>query len=535
MSLPSIIYRELRAESHHSSNTALRLLSASLTIGLFQFVIWDQWASASLLGIQLFSTLRDVLLGLIWVLGPAITADCISRERREGTLGLLFLTPLQPSEIVAGKAVVQMMRLWGIWLATIPVVTIPFILGGVSWTEVAYALALELSSAVLAVSSGLVASSFVRHSIRAYLLAWIIAGLCLLGCDQLGRFWNASFLMTMTRRSPLLNGGFSGVLVQNTTWFWGAIAVILLIGVVILFVTLRLTGWRVARTWRETPLSMRQEKLRRTWFEPRFWRRRFRAAMLKKLERNPIAWLQEYSTMARLSKWGWCMVAICCSLYGFSLDTLSLYWDRQKWVMLALPLGMAFTASNSFYKERESGALELLLVAPISARQLIGGRVLGIWRTYSPAILLLFGLWIFGSLILQGYFNSYDIFPMMGSAFIQEIDVKSIGFFLTSFMTLPLVGMAFSLSMRHFLIAWLSAYFFGVLSPLVMPKIVSGVFFCLQLYLDFNYQVVFPDFLTKSDSMFWSLLTQFLIAGWCGIWLYGSLAARKLLLRPVTA
>ena len=47
---------------------------------------------------------------LILCIVPAITADCIARERREGTLGLLFLTPLRSWEIVIGKVVVQALK-----------------------------------------------------------------------------------------------------------------------------------------------------------------------------------------------------------------------------------------------------------------------------------------------------------------------------------------------------------------------------------------------------------------------------------------
>jgi len=36
--------------------------------------------------------------------------DCISREKREGTLGLLFLTPLRVTDVIAGKAIIHVLR-----------------------------------------------------------------------------------------------------------------------------------------------------------------------------------------------------------------------------------------------------------------------------------------------------------------------------------------------------------------------------------------------------------------------------------------
>ena len=46
----------------------------------------------------------------IWVLVPLLVADCLSRERREGTLGLLFLTPLTANDIVIAKGLSHGLR-----------------------------------------------------------------------------------------------------------------------------------------------------------------------------------------------------------------------------------------------------------------------------------------------------------------------------------------------------------------------------------------------------------------------------------------
>ena len=58
-------------------------------------------------GGALFGSLHSALFLAIWVLVPLLTADCISRERREGTLGLLFLTRLRAGGIVVAKGLVQ--------------------------------------------------------------------------------------------------------------------------------------------------------------------------------------------------------------------------------------------------------------------------------------------------------------------------------------------------------------------------------------------------------------------------------------------
>src|SRR5947208_14027660 len=127
-----IIARELRAAARHSFTYYLRalgvgaLLLASLFFGL-------QNGFGPTLGGRLFGNLHLTLFFAIWILVPLLTADCISRERREGTLGLLFMTPLKGTDIVVAKSLAHGLRAMSLWLAVLPVLTIPFILGGVSW------------------------------------------------------------------------------------------------------------------------------------------------------------------------------------------------------------------------------------------------------------------------------------------------------------------------------------------------------------------------------------------------------------------
>ena len=50
----------------------------------------------------------------IILVGPMLMSDCVSREARDGTLGLLFLTPLTPVGIVMAKSLVQALRAVGL-------------------------------------------------------------------------------------------------------------------------------------------------------------------------------------------------------------------------------------------------------------------------------------------------------------------------------------------------------------------------------------------------------------------------------------
>ena len=64
--------------------------------------------------------------------GVRLTADCLSEEKREGTLGLLFLTDLKGYDVVLGKlAATSLNSFYGV-LAVVPMLALPLLLGGVT-------------------------------------------------------------------------------------------------------------------------------------------------------------------------------------------------------------------------------------------------------------------------------------------------------------------------------------------------------------------------------------------------------------------
>ena len=125
MNAAPVIVRELRAESRNPVNYFIRLLGAALVTGIFFLGAWAD--SDSITGNEIFAILSVMIFFGLWIFVPLMTADCISRERREGTLGLLFLTPLTSSGIVLGKGVIHCLRATVLLIATVPILTIPFL------------------------------------------------------------------------------------------------------------------------------------------------------------------------------------------------------------------------------------------------------------------------------------------------------------------------------------------------------------------------------------------------------------------------
>src|SRR5689334_18334672 len=123
MTIPPIVERELRVAARRAGTHRNRvLIPAVLAVVIVAKVLLVPFpSSTALLGRVAFDTLSLLALVFCALEGVRKTADCLSEERRRGTLGLLFLTDLKGSDIIAGKlAVSSLASIYGL-LATLPI------------------------------------------------------------------------------------------------------------------------------------------------------------------------------------------------------------------------------------------------------------------------------------------------------------------------------------------------------------------------------------------------------------------------------
>jgi ABC-type transport system involved in multi-copper enzyme maturation permease subunit len=198
-------FDSLAGEQHKSLQLGLRLLAKAIANakGKFFQAQHDKRSCPSL---------HTFLLVLIALVAPALTADCIAREKRDGTLGLLFMTPLSAGGIVAGKALAQGLRAFTLWLAVLPILAIPFMTGGLTWFDAFSALSLEFCATVLCLAAGLLASSLAQGRNAAFLLAFLFGACFLFLFSQLFVF----ILFGMWRTLSFLNyQGFGSIMVET--------------------------------------------------------------------------------------------------------------------------------------------------------------------------------------------------------------------------------------------------------------------------------------------------------------------------------
>src|SRR5690242_18294956 len=96
----SVAERELRAGARQKATHRIRWITAAVFLGL---LAWLMWVFDGFRAPQVFQIFATLTFFYCLIIGTARTADCLSSEKREGTMGLLFLTNLNALEIIGGK------------------------------------------------------------------------------------------------------------------------------------------------------------------------------------------------------------------------------------------------------------------------------------------------------------------------------------------------------------------------------------------------------------------------------------------------
>jgi hypothetical protein len=433
----AVIVRELRAESRRAANYWLRVLAAGALIVVFASIMLGAQVSLSALGMALFAGVNQTFLFALWILVPLMTADCISREKREGTLGLLFLTPLTVLDVIAGKAAIHVLRALTLFLAALPVLGLPLFLGGVDWRWVLMAVVGQANAVLLGIAAGIYASTRGGSTIQVMVLAEVFA----LGLGAISSF-GRHLLILATWRGSTTFGGLGWFVVTS-------IACSLMLFVLILQASVR----RLQATWQEEAADREQPRWVKLFSTSDFWRAFFRWDTSRTLDRNPMAWLQEYSWTAQLTKWGWLVVVLLAELVLLSdfESPDALTW--QALVASALALGVAFSAVGSFRREQATGLLELLLVTPLSMRQFLGGRFWGICCHYLPALAVVWVGWT-GERLLNPKLPSNDL---MAAGIPNPL----------AFVLLMVFGLYLSLGRLNFFLAWLLTWMIAFVVPIL--------------------------------------------------------------------
>lgn len=183
-----VLVKELRGRMRGARAFVLLTIYLLILSGvslLFYAAIADVSASdlnsGRTIGKSLFLLIAAVALIEVCIITPALTAGSIAGERERQSYDLLIASLLSPWQIVWGKLAAALSFALLLILAIVPMMSLAFLFGGVSLTEVLIALAGLVTTAFFYASIGVFWSAALRTTLGANSLALGSVILMLLG------------------------------------------------------------------------------------------------------------------------------------------------------------------------------------------------------------------------------------------------------------------------------------------------------------------------------------------------------------------
>lgn len=155
--------------------------SALSSVGVDPFSGSVAATQSARLGRSLFETLLFFMLLLVCFIVPGLTADAITGERERQTLVPLQVSLLGPRSILLGKLLSSLAFVTLLVLATLPLLGVSFVLGGVSLGQMARGVAVVLATGLVVACLALACSSLTRRTQAAMVLAYAATLFLVLG------------------------------------------------------------------------------------------------------------------------------------------------------------------------------------------------------------------------------------------------------------------------------------------------------------------------------------------------------------------
>ncbi len=404
-SLP-IVERELGIASRKIGSWLWRWIIAIVAVGFGGLWLGIAYLQGGLMqGDIFFAILAWACFVYCLLAGLWTTSDTLTREKTDGTLGLLFLTDLRGYDVVLGKMITASLKSFYGVLAVLPVLALPLLMGGVTNDQFWRTAGALLNILIFSLSLGMFFSAVSWSTGRA--IFWTLLSLLSVTMLPLIHLWSGGtasavnfvspgFAMA-SASAPVIGtpvAGFSGY----WTWLGGGLAVS--------GTLLALASWIIPYRWRETKLRPQVSNLaKRKDGDSLHPSAEMQSAML---DTNPAGWLVWRVRSFRTSRLlvVVLMVTVGLALLGFvalegaGIDNMwifmaSLIWVGSFWIRLEV----ARHAVTTIHEAKASGALEQILVTPVDERQFRRGHFIAMARFWMWPVIVLASLPIVAALL----------------------------------------------------------------------------------------------------------------------------------------
>jgi ABC-type Na+ efflux pump permease subunit len=399
MTFLPVVGRELRVASRRRNTYWTRFFGALTALAICTW-IWLTVGDGprSELPKNLFYTISGLAFAYSLISGIGVTADSLSEEKREGTLGLLFLTDLKGYDVVLGKLVATSVNCFYRLLAVFPILAIPLLFGGLTYAEFWRMVLVLTNTLFLSLAAGIFISSLSLHERKAragtFLLILLVAGgLPLVGTILAYKVMPFRYDLTYLLSSP----GYSYSLVfdrqysAQSSHFWISSIIAHLIG----WTCLVLASVIARYSWQDKPAGSRRVVWDERWQRWQFGSAAIRSAFRTRLlDINPTFWLAGRNRVKPTYVFAFVGLAGATWLW--------LYWkypndmlDPATYIPTAILLHtiikfwVASEACRPLAEDRRTGALELLLSTPLSVGEILRGQILALKRQFAGAITII--------------------------------------------------------------------------------------------------------------------------------------------------
>jgi hypothetical protein len=401
-----IVNRELRVAARKRSTFWLRIAAAltALVIGSGCMVLSMAQGTRSWgLGSVLFSVLTWLCLAAGLSAGLFFTSDCLSEEKREGTLGLLFLTDLRGYDVALGKLLATSLRGFYALLAVLPILAVTLVMGGITGAQF-WKSALALVNALFfSLAAGLLVSALSRDSQKALMGTLFLLLLLALGGPIADTLIRVAKSGQAEPRWSLSSPAY--VVAAARAWgpsaYWSALGVTQLLG----WAMLAGASALLPHSWQERKKAGARNN--QGWgYAWRYGGARRRLRLRQKLiGPQPVAWLVCRERWQSLGLW----VLTILIIGGFAGALIGMEpmeaWMVWNWIgglfCLLLYLWAASQACRFPLEARRSGLLELLMATPLTERQIVAGQWRGLVRMFGLPVLLLLGVQLCAATLSQ--------------------------------------------------------------------------------------------------------------------------------------
>ncbi|MBT5063200.1 MAG: ABC transporter permease subunit [Verrucomicrobia bacterium] len=404
-------------------------------------------------GINLFLTLTVIAVLFSAFAGVFVCSDSLSREKRDGTLELLFLTNLRPIDVVFGKLFAHGLNLFYGLLAFVPILAMTLQMGGVSLALVGKTVLVLLNCLFLSIAVGIFVSSISKDERKALwasigLLFIIYVGPYILieyasqnlewGFEASARL--LSFISPLTAMNLILDGGFnrlptSGLRGLNAggMGFYIALLVPHLLGWFLLY----RSGRSIARLASDSPRSTWFDAIRERWHYFLFGRgeqRRVHRQWL--LDHHPMTWMVMREKLKLKYVWTFVVSVLFIWVMGYMFNgeimaEPTLLISLGTFVHFFLKIWVASEAASAIAEDRRTGALELVVTTPLGAHGIVHGifkaSLLQFWK---PVLLLVVAeVLLVCTIVAPGHDQDMSLlrFQYLAAIGMLVVDMVSIG------------------------------------------------------------------------------------------------------------